>query len=159
MVFSSLIRTLQKSPLTKELLEKLKGNNELGLKGINRLPKGLISSTLAQANQQNILVICATLEEAGRWTAQLEIMGWKTVNFYPTSEASPYETLNPESEMIWGQMQVLSNLNTPESKDNNFAIVTTEKALQPHLPPPDIFHSYCLNLQVGMTETSKNIDK
>lgn len=159
MVFSSLIRTLQKSILTKELLDKLKGNNELGLKGINRLPKGLISSALAQANEQNLLVICATLEEAGRWTAQLEIMGWKTVNFYPTTEASPYEPLNPESEMIWGQMQVLSNLNTLETENNNYAIVTTEKALQPHLPPPDSFHDYCLNLQAGRTEKSKLFDE
>ncbi|MDJ0658716.1 MAG: transcription-repair coupling factor [Crocosphaera sp.] len=159
MVFSSLIRTLQKSPLTKELLEKLKGNNELGLKGINRLPKGLVSSTLAQTNQQNLLVICATLEEAGRWTAQLEIMGWKTVNFYPTTEASPYEPVNPESEMIWGQMQVLSNLNFSQSGNNHCAIVTTEKALQPHLPPPDIFHNYCLNLEAGMTEKSKKFDE
>ncbi|MGK7958027.1 MAG: transcription-repair coupling factor, partial [Crocosphaera sp.] len=159
MVFSSLIRTLQKSPLTKELLEKLKGNNELGLKGINRLPKGLISSTLAQANQQNLLVICATLEEAGRWTAQLEVMGWKTVNFYPTTEASPYEPLNPESEMIWGQMQVLSNLNLSEAENNNYAIVTTEKALQPHLPPSDIFHESCLKLQAGMAEKSKKFDE
>ncbi|ACB53058.1 transcription-repair coupling factor [Crocosphaera subtropica ATCC 51142] len=159
MVFSSLINTLQKSPLTKELLDKLKGNNELGLKGINRLPKGLISSALAQANQQNLLVICATLEEAGRWTAQLEIMGWKTVNFYPTTEASPYEPFNPESEMIWGQMQVLSNLNISENNNNNYAIVTTEKALQPHLPPPDIFHTHCLKLQAGMTEKSKKFDE
>ncbi len=159
MVFSSLIRTLQKSPLTKELLDKLKGNNELVLKGINRLPKGLISSALAQANEQKLLVICPTLEEAGRWTAQLEIMGWKTVNFYPTTEASPYEPLNPESEMIWGQMQVLSNLNTSESKEDNYAIVTTEKALQPHLPPPDIFQNYCLNIEAGMTEKSKKFDE
>ncbi|MGK7884963.1 MAG: transcription-repair coupling factor [Crocosphaera sp.] len=159
MVFSSLIRTLQKSPLSKELLDKLKGNNELGLKGINRLPKGLISSTLAQAKNDNLLVVCATLEEAGRWTAQLEIMGWKTVNFYPTTEASPYEPLNPESEMIWGQMQVLSNLNISESKEDNYAIVTTEKALQPHLPPPNIFHNYCLKLEAGMTEKSKKFDE
>ena len=159
MVFSSLIRSLQKSPLTKELLEKLKGKNELGLKGINRLPKGLISSALAQANNQNLLVICATLEEAGRWTAQLEMMGWKTVNFYPTTEASPYEPFNPESEMIWGQMQVLSTLHLPESEHSNYAIVTTEKALQPHLPPPDIFHNCCLNLQAGMIEKFKKFDE
>ncbi|CCQ57096.1 MAG: transcription-repair coupling factor [Crocosphaera sp.] len=159
MVFSSLIRTLQKSPLTKELLGKLKENNELGLKGINRLPKGLVSSALAQSKEDNLLVICATLEEAGRWTAQLEIMGWQTVNFYPTSEASPYEPLNPESEMVWGQMQVLSNLNRLKDNNNNYAIVTTEKALQPHLIPPDIFHDYCLNIQEEMTEKSKEFDE
>ncbi|GBF80218.1 transcription-repair coupling factor [Aphanothece sacrum] len=159
MVFSSLIRTLQKSPLTQELLGKLKQQGYLGLKGAPRLPKGLISSTLAQSNQQNLLVICATLEEAGRWAAQLEIMGWKTVNFYPTSEASPYESFNPESEMIWGQMQVLSILNNQVSTNNQLAIVTTEKALQPHLPPPNIFQDYCLTLQVGMTQSSKKIDE
>lgn len=36
------------------------------------------------------------------------MMGWKQVFFYPTSEASPYEPFDPESEMIWGQMQALS---------------------------------------------------
>ncbi|MEM8780423.1 MAG: transcription-repair coupling factor, partial [Cyanobacteria bacterium P01_G01_bin.49] len=159
MVFSSLIRTLQKSPLTQELLGKLRHNNHLALKGINRLPKGLISSTLAQANQQNILVICATLEEAGRWAVQLEIMGWKTVYFYPTSEASPYESFNPESEMIWGQMQVLSTLNSQEFECNSLAIITTEKALQPHLPPPNIFRNYCLNLQIGINCKSQEIDE
>ena len=86
-------------------------------------------------------------------------MGWKTVNFYPTSEASPYEPFNPESEMVWGQMQVLSHLNTQEADDPKFAIVTTEKALQPHLPPPDILQSYCLNLTVGMTQKSKELDE
>ncbi|WP_267383466.1 transcription-repair coupling factor [Cyanobacterium sp. uoEpiScrs1] len=159
MTFSSLIRTLQKSPLSQELLEKLKKVGYLGLKGIPRLPKGLVVSALAQAENRSLLVICATLEEAGRWATQLEIMGWKTVNFYPTSEASPYELFNPESEMIWGQMQVLSNIHSSLSVDNKLAIVTTEKALQPHLPPPNIFRHFCLNLQVGTTQLFQEIDK
>lgn len=159
MTFSSLIRTLQKSPITKELLEKLKKTGYLGLKGIPRLPKGLIASALAQAENRSLLVVCATLEEAGRWAAQLEIMGWKTVDFYPTSEASPYELFNAESEMIWGQMQVLSSINSSLSIGNKLAIVTTEKVLQPHLPPPDIFWSYCLNLQTGITQSSQEINQ
>ncbi|HAC65180.1 MAG TPA: transcription-repair coupling factor, partial [Cyanothece sp. UBA12306] len=156
MTFSSLIRHLQKSPLTKELLEKLNKTGSLGLKGIPRLPKGLVASALAQSQDNNLLVICATLEEAGRWAVQLEIMGWKTVNFYPTSEASPYEPFNAESEMIWGQMQVLSTLNY---QHDQVAIVTTEKALQPHLPPAQIFQSYCLNLERGITKTGQEIDE
>ncbi|YAI81243.1 MAG: transcription-repair coupling factor [cyanobacterium endosymbiont of Rhopalodia sterrenbergii] len=159
MTFSSLIRTLQKSPLTKELLEKLKTIGYLGLKGIPRLPKGLIVSALAQAENRSLLVVCATLEEAGRWAAQLEIMGWKTVDFYPTSEASPYELCNAESEMIWGQMQVLLNINSSLSIENKLAIVTTEKVLQPHLPPPDIFWSYCVKLQTGITQSTKDINQ
>ena len=85
MAFSSIIRTLQRSPLTNELTTKLEKNGVLALSGMSRLAKGLIASTLAQKQQQNLYVVCATLEEAGRWTAQLEAMGWQTVHFYPTS--------------------------------------------------------------------------
>jgi len=156
MTFSSIIRHLEKLPLTLELLQKLKAQRTLSLTGISRLPKGLISSTLAQSLGNHLLVITSSLEEAGRWAAQLEIMGWKTVNFYPTSEASPYEALSAESEMIWGQMQVLSNL---AELSHLTAIITTEKALQPHLPVPDIFQEYCLTLRAGMNENSKVLDE
>jgi transcription-repair coupling factor (superfamily II helicase) len=179
MVFSSLIRHLNKSPLSAELQQKLAKNKTLHLTGIPRIVKGLLASSLAQAEDKSLFVVCATLEEAARWSAQLETMGWKSVNFYPTSEASPYESFNPESEMIWGQMQVLSVVgagladNFSHSNNNisaksaliqssvnhKFAIVTTEKALQPHLPPPEVFKQYCLKFTKGMTQDSKELDQ
>jgi transcription-repair coupling factor (superfamily II helicase) len=154
MTFSALIRALGRSPLATELLSKLPQQQSLKLSGLPRLPKGLIASALAQAQDRNLLVITATLEEAGRWAAQLEAMGWQTVHFYPTSEASPYEPFNPESEMIWGQLQVLSDLNVAQSR---LAIVTTERALQPHLPPLQVFRDYCLALQQGTEMTLTNL--
>ena len=110
MAFSSITRALGRSPLTTELLAKLQQHQHLKLNGLARLPKGLVSSALAQAQSRNLLVVTATLEEAGRWTAQLDAMGWQTVHFYPTSESSPYEPFDPESEMVWGQLQVLADL-------------------------------------------------
>ncbi|NJM60486.1 MAG: transcription-repair coupling factor [Oscillatoriales cyanobacterium RU_3_3] len=163
MTFSSIIRTLGRSPLTTELLNKLKRNRCLQLSGIARLPKGLIASALAQQEGRPLLVVTATLEEAGRWVAGLEAMGWHTVHFYPTSEASPYElSYSDESEMTWGQMQVLADLaaereTTAESKP--IAIVATERALQPHLPPPAEFAPYCLTLQRGAVQDSKSFDR
>ncbi|MGK7872581.1 MAG: transcription-repair coupling factor [Xenococcaceae cyanobacterium] len=165
MAFSSVIRALERSPLTNELLLKLKQKGSLRLNGIPRLPKGLVASSLAQSQENNLFVLCATLEEAGRWAAQLEAMGWKTVHFYPTSEASPYEPFNPESEMIWGQMQVLSSvaghlsLSRGEKEKGQIAIVATERSLQPHLPPPDAFKPYCLTFSAGMTQDSKTLDE
>ena len=169
MAFSSVIRTLQRSPLTGELLLKLQQERSLYLNGIPRLPKGLVASTLAQSQGQSLFVVTATLEEAGRWAAQLEAMGWKAVHFYPTSEASPYEPFDPESEMVWGQMQVLADLlqqgkdkelspyPTPHTPPPNLAIVATERSLQPHLPPPDVFALYCLTLKTGMALDSKTL--
>ncbi|GAB4234837.1 MAG: transcription-repair coupling factor [Elainellaceae cyanobacterium] len=155
MAFSSITRALSRSPLTAELLTKLNQQRSLHLNGISRLPKGLIASALAQSEKRNLLVVTATLEEAGRWAAQLEAMGWQTVHFYPTSEASPYEPFDPESEMIWGQLQVLADLLKAEAQGqaqskSQFAVVTTERALQSHLPPIEAFRPYCVTLKQGI---------
>ncbi|MBK1988161.1 transcription-repair coupling factor [Sphaerospermopsis aphanizomenoides BCCUSP55] len=150
MAFSSIVRALARSPLTAELNTKLKKNQELRLNGIPRLPKGLVASALANNESRDLCVVCATLEEAGRVYAQMEAMGWKTVHFYPTSEASPYEPFDPETELSWGQMQVLADLVSGQLPNKNTAIIVTIGALQPHLPPPEVFKSFCLSLQKGM---------
>lgn len=150
MAFSSITRALGRSPLTTELLSKLEQQHVLHLNGLARLPKGIVASTLAQTANRPLVVITATLEEAGRWTAQLEAMGWKTVQFYPTSEASPYEPFDQEAEMTWGQLQVLADLvKAGNEPDHQFTIVATERALQPHLPPVDAFTPYSLTLTKG----------
>lgn len=167
MTLSPIIRLLGRSPLTTELLNKLQQYQCLQLNGAPRLPKGLLTSTLAQQQQQNLLIVTATLEEAGRWTAQLEAIGWPKVYFYPTSEASPYESSYPE-EMIWGQMQVLADLvseNAPENVTSNgnssnqakMAVVATERSLQPHLPAVKKFQPYCLSLMPSITSSSKTL--
>ncbi|MBD1935966.1 transcription-repair coupling factor [Microcoleus sp. FACHB-68] len=148
MAFSSIIRALGRTQLSTELLNKLHRQRSLALNGFPRLPKGMVASALAQQEGRNLLVVAATLEEAGRWAAQIEAMGWQTVHFYPTSEASPYEPFDPESETTWGQLQVLADLVQGEK---NLAIVATERALQPHLPPVETFKPYCLTLNRGMT--------
>jgi transcription-repair coupling factor (superfamily II helicase) len=175
MAFSSVIRALTRSPLTVELETKLQKWRCLSLSGIPRLVKGIVSSCLAQKQDRPLLVVTATIEEAGRWAVQLEAMGWQTVHFYPTSDALPYETYPPEPEIIWAQMQVLTDLishnnnsasnsanNSNEDKDNakssgsklnsgnRIAIVVTDRALQPHLPTLSQFQANCLPLSVGM---------
>jgi len=170
MAFSSIIRLLGRSPLTTELLSKLERQQSLQLNGIPRLPKGLVASALAKAAQRQLLVVTSTLEEASRWAAQLEAMGWETVHFYPTSEASPYEPFDPESEMTWGQMQVLADLvkrlpvagsteTTGQVVTPAMAIVATQAALQPHLPPVEDFQPYCLTLNRGMTWEEQRVDQ
>ena len=172
MAFASVVRAITQSPLTQELVNKQNKGQSLLLNGIPRLPKGIVSTSLANVADKNLLLVCPTIEEAGRWAAQLEAMGWQTVNFYPTSEASPYDPFDPESEITWGQMQVLAVISQQLSVSNDseeikgqgdldrrVAIVATERALQPHLPPPDVFQAYCLNFQPGTELTSKQLDE
>jgi transcription-repair coupling factor (superfamily II helicase) len=149
MAFSALIRTLERSQLAAELLSKLQQQGMLHLSGLPRLPKGLVASALAQGSQRNLLVVTATVEEAGRWAAQLEAMGWQAVHFYPTTESSPYGATSLESETIWGQMQGLAEISTNRGSGNGMAIVATTRALQPHLPAPAEFVGRCLTVRVG----------
>ncbi|MGD1938784.1 MAG: transcription-repair coupling factor [Cyanophyceae cyanobacterium] len=152
MAFSSLIHTLQRSPLTDEFLTRWERQNQLYFTGASRLVKGLVASALAQKQERPMVVVTATLEEAGRWAVQLEAMGWGAVKFYPTTEASPYEPFDPESELTWGQLQILADLVTGAQTNGGqkgTVIVATERSLQPHLPPVEVFKKNCLALTTG----------
>ncbi len=153
MSFTPLVRSLGHAPILGQWLTQL-DEQPLQLKGLTRLAKGLVTSALAQQAERSLLVIAATLEEAGRWSVQLEAMGWSAVSFYPTSEASPYEPFETEAEITWGQFQILADLL--QSKTGT-AIVATERALQPHLPPPQVFRSFCLTLEPGQEMTLKTL--
>ncbi|MFG3818014.1 transcription-repair coupling factor [Limnothrix redekei] len=151
MAFTSIVRALQRSPLTEEFLGRLDRDRQLIFSGAAQLPKAFTISALAQARGRSLLVVTATLEEASRWAAQMEEMGFGALHFYPTSEASPYEPFDPEQETLWGQLQVLADLRgrSLHSDPKPIAIVTTERALQPHLPPVAAFDPYCINLEPG----------
>ncbi|MEO1002990.1 MAG: transcription-repair coupling factor [Cyanobacteria bacterium J06638_7] len=162
MPLSPLVRQLQQAPLTAEVLERTHRPQRLRLSGAGRAARALISSALAGlAGPQPLLVVVPTLEEAGRWAALLELMGWRSCQLYPTSEGSPYEPFDPTSEIIWGQLQVLSELLDSDRRESGsgeqggtaagLAIVATERALQPHLPPPAALEAHCISLRRGQT--------
>lgn len=156
MPLTALVRQLEQVPLTGEVLQRIERPERLSLRGASRAGRALIASALARQRQAPLLVIVPTLEEAGRWTALLELMGWPTAQLYPTSEGSPYEPFDPTTEITWGQLQVLAELVDAGSADGNGrpwqgAVVATERALQPHLPPPAALAARCLCLRKGDT--------
>ena len=148
MPLSSLVRLLQTSALTGELLERSDRSDRLLLRGAGRGARALVASALARRANQALLVVVPTLEEAGRWATLLELMGWRSAQLYPTSEGSPYEPFDPTTEITWGQLQVLSELQDEGSRDG-LAIVATERCLQPHLPPPEALAARCRTLRKG----------
>ena len=150
MPLTALVRQLQQAPLTGEVLQRSQRNERLRMSGAGRGARALVSSALATAAEAPLLVVVPTLEEAGRWAALLELMGWSSAQLYPTSEGSPYEPFDPTSEITWGQLQVLSEL-LDEERASKMAIVATERALQPHLPPPAALKAQCLSLRKGDT--------
>ena len=116
MPLSALVRQLRQVPLTAELLVRSRRPQRLRLRGGGRGARALVASALAGAAEAPLLVVVPTLEEAGRWAALLDLMGWGACHLYPTSEGSPYEPFDPTSEITWGQLQVLADLLEPAAE-------------------------------------------
>ena len=83
MPLSPLVRQLQQVPLTREVLARIERPERLRLGGAGRAGRALISSALSGVAEAPLLVIVPTLEEAGRWAALLEMMGWHSCQLYP----------------------------------------------------------------------------
>ncbi len=148
MPLHALVRQLQSATLTAEVRGRCERPERLRLSGAGRAARALVASAMAGCSASPLLVIVPTLEEAGRWASLLELMGWPLCQLYPTSEGSPYEPFDPTSEITWGQLQVLAEL-VDADENGRFAVVATERALQPHLPPPAQLAARCLTLRKG----------
>ena len=148
MSLESIAKYLEKHHLTTELIERTNREERLILTGASRTAKALITTSLAKNESKRLLVIVPTLEDATRWYPLVKDCGWTKTCLYPTSEVSPYETTQVTSEIIWGQLQVLSDILELKD-DENIAIIATERSLQPHLPPFVYLKEKCIKLNVG----------
>ncbi len=148
MSLESIANYLESHHLTNELIHRTNREERLILTGASRTAKALITTSLAKKESKKLLVIVPTLEEATRWFPLLKDCGWSKTCLYPTSEVSPYDSVKVSSEIIWGQLQVLSDIMEFQ-EDDNIAIIATERSLQPHLPPFKFFQSKCIKLKIG----------
>jgi transcription-repair coupling factor (superfamily II helicase) len=137
MTLQSIVHSLKKSPLLLEITQR---HNRFS--GISRVGKALFASAVAELQESGLCIICPSLEESGRWSGLLEAIGGSPVYLYPVCQ-----DLEAEMETVWGQMQVLTELLSGE----HLAIITTDRALAPHLPSPQVFRDSCLHLTAGMT--------
>jgi transcription-repair coupling factor (superfamily II helicase) len=150
MVCASLCQYLAQLPLVQQWAQKIHPSHPLVCSGLPRFGKVLLVNALAQIRAQPLLVITPNLEEAAQWTALTEQTGWLQVACYPTAEASPYEPFDPEPETLWAQWQVLTDLQSPNPPQ---VIITTDRALQPHLPPPESFAELCITINLQDSPT------
>ena len=150
MELESLINYISRTQITKELIKKLDKKNELNLVGSNRYAKALIINSLAYVEKKNILLICTSSELAYKWYGYFQSLNNnENVLYYPPNNYSPYEIRTKSSEVEFSQLNTLSQLiNNKNEKDNNI-IITTERALQPHLLNKNFIEKNNLNLVKG----------
>ena len=162
MSLESIANYLENHQLTNELVGRTHRKERFILTGASLTVKALITTSLAKKESNILLVIVPTLEDANRWFPLIKDCGWSKTCLYPTSEVSPYDSVQVTSEIIWGQLQVLSDIF--ELKENeNIAIIASERSLQPHLPPFEYLKSKCINLSIGdeinLNELSLNLSE
>ncbi len=146
----SLINYISKAQITKELIKKINDNNELNIIGSNRYASALIINSMAKIENKNILLICSTSEIAYKWYGYFQnINDNNNVQYYPPNEYYPYEKRTKSSEVQFAQLNILTKLINKECSSNNDILITTEKALQPHLLKKEYFKKCNLNLVKG----------
>ncbi len=162
MSLASIAKYLEGHQLTNELIARTNREERLILTGASRTAKALITTSLAKKASKILLVIVPTLDDATRWFPLLNDCGWTKTCLYPTSEVSPYDSIQVSSEIIWGQLQVLSDILELKD-DEDIAIIATERSLQPHLPPFEYLKSKCIKLNIGeeinLSELSVNLSE
>ncbi|WP_320674632.1 transcription-repair coupling factor [Prochlorococcus sp. MIT 1341] len=150
MGITSLVNHLTKVGLTSELIQRIDREDRLIIRGGSRAVRAVTVSAIAEKIVCPVFIVLPTMEDATRWSALMNTMNIQTSMLYPTSEGSPYDDFDTINEIVWGQMQVLGNLISLHDNSNSI-IITTERALQPHLPPKKDFIQSCLNINKNLS--------
>ena len=151
MSLESIINYISNSQITKELITRINQYKELNIIGSNRYAKALIINSIANKEEKNILLVCSNVEIAYKWYGYFESIGNSEVLYYPPNENLPYEKRNKSTEVEYSQLNVISRIINKERKykENSITLITTERALQPHLLKKDYFSNSNLTLNKG----------
>ncbi len=132
MSLNSLINYISNSQITAELIKRITQSNELNIIGSSRYAKSIIINSIAKKEGKDLLLVCPNVEIAYKWIGYFESINSKNVLYYPPTENLPYSSINKSKEIEYTQLTVISKLITNARKNLNI-IITTERALQPHL--------------------------
>ena len=149
MSLNSLISYITNSQITTELVKRIRRDNELNIIGSSRYAKSIKLNSIAKKENNNILLISPNEEIAFKWYGYFENIVNKNILYYPPSENLPYASINISKETEYTQLSVISKLIKDEKEDINI-IITTERALQPHLISKKIFKDNIIKLIKGL---------
>ena len=135
MSLKSLTSFISKTQVTEELIQRINKNNDLNVIGSSRYAKALIINGIASSEKKDILLISPSTEIAYKWYGYFQSIENEKVLYYPPNENLPYEDRTKSIEVEYAQLNIISQLISKETNKNfnRKIIITTERALQPHL--------------------------
>ena len=148
MSLNSLINYISNSQITAELIKIITQSNELNIIGSSRYAKSIIINSIAKKEGKDLLLVCPNVEIAYKWIGYFESINSENVLYYPPTENLPYSSINKSKEIEYTQLTVISKLIKNERKSLNI-IITTERALQPHLINKKLLIDNRLHLNKG----------
>ena len=156
MSLNSLINYISNSQITAELIKRITKSNELNIIGSSRYAKSIIINSIARKEEKDLLLVCPNVEIAYKWIGYFESINSKNVLYYPPTENLPYSSINKSKEIEYTQLTVISKLIKNERK-NLKIIITTERALQPHLINKKLLINNRLYLNKGKKIETKEL--
>ena len=151
MSLESLTSFISNTQITKELVKRLNNNNFLNIVGSSRYAKALIINGIASSEKKNILLISPSTEIAYKWYGYFQSIDNEKVLYYPPNENLPYEERTKSIEVEYAQLNIISQLVTKDANKDfrRKIIITTERALQPHLINKKYFEDSIFCLKKG----------
>ena len=149
MSLNSLISYISESQVTEDLVRRINNNNKLNIVGSSRYAKSIITNSIANKEKKDILLISPNEEISYKWFGYFDSLDNRNVLYYPPSENLPYASINKSKETEYSQLSVISKLIQNNKQDLNI-IITTERALQPHLINKKIFSENIITLFKGL---------
>ena len=147
MSLKTLINYISNSQITTELIDRIKKEEELNIIGSSRYAKALIIDSIASEEKKDILLICTNTEIAYKWYGFFQSINNNKIYYYPPNENLPYEIRNKSSEVEYSQLNIISHLLNIDNQNKSKIIITTERALQPHLLNKSYFTNSNLKLK------------
>ena len=159
MSLKQLTSFISNTQITKDLINRINNENDLNIIGSSRYAKALIIDGIASSENKNILLIAPSTEIAYKWFGYFQSIDNKIVLYYPPNENLPYEERTKSSEVEYSQLNIISNLIQDELNNNlnRKIIITTERALQPHLFSKKYFLNSILTLKKGIVIEIKTL--
>ena len=155
MSLKSLVNLISKTEVTKELINRIEKKREVNFIGSSRYAKSIIIESIATSEKKDLLLICPNNEIAFKWIGYFESIENTKVFYYPPNEYLPYEERSKSSEVEYSQLNTINQLIN--KKNERKIIITTERALQPHLLDKELYVTNNLVLKKGQIIEIKNL--
>lgn len=145
MELSNLFDLISGTDKYQSFIQSLSVKNPYKISGLNAGAKVLWLSPLIQDKSKTFLIVTASKEEEDFFQAFFEYIEFENYDIFPSLEISPYETIQPDTNVLSKQYQVIEKILNKKVK----VVLTKTRALNQKMMDVNDLKNNLLTLRVN----------